>query len=587
MRIPESKIAEVAAAADIVQVIAQYVDLKKAGKDYRGLCPFHQDKSPSFYVSPQKGIFHCFGCSVGGSVFNFIMKMENTTFVDAVRILAERYGVPLVLKEGSGGRAANGEKERLTQALEVARGYFEEHLRAKTEARSYLLDRGIPDQWIGAIGFGFAPDSWDGIYSRLRAKGVDVRDAVLAGLIKERASGGHYDYFRSRIMIPIRDLSGRLVAFGGRVFGEGDPKYLNSPESPIFRKRGFLFGLESAREAIRREGTAIVVEGYFDQISLRIMGLENTVAPLGTALGPEQVRLIRRFADQVVTVFDGDEAGLQAVRRSIPLFLAEGIEPRCVILREDKDPDEAVNRIGPEGFRRLLDQARPMVDFLLDSIAERHDLGTLRGRNLAVEECLPVIREIANSRAGDYFIERVSSRTRVREDRLRHLMKSRSREGVESRPARTRGRVFFDFPAYERNVVRGMLLREGFIDRVLESGVLKDLEDPVLSGLAGRIVSYKQLTGRFDPVLFAGCLEDENLAELVAQWLKPRPEEDDLRPEFDGDQAMDQSLDSIRLRKLEKRKEEIKQRMRQCVPGEEEYNALATELSAIAPLLRK
>jgi DNA primase len=504
-----------------------------------------------------------------------------------VRILAERYGVPLVLREGRDGRRSGDEKERLTHALEVARGYFEEQLAAKTEARSYLFGRGIPDQWIATIGFGFAPDSWDGIHGRLRAKGVDVGDAVSAGLIKERSGGGHYDYFRSRIMIPIRDLSGRLVAFGGRIFGEGDPKYLNSPESPVFRKRGFLFGLETAREAIRREGTVILVEGYFDQISLRIRGFENTVAPLGTALGQEQVRLIRRFTDQVVTVFDGDEAGLHAVRRCIPLFLAEGIEPRCVILKEDKDPDEAVNRIGQEGFRRLLDHAGPMVDFLLDSIAERHDLGTLRGRNLAVEECLPALLEIANSRAGDYFIERVSSRTRVREDRLRHLMKSRSRERTDSRVAPPRSRIFFDSPAHERNVVRGMLLREGFIDRVLESGVLKDLEDPILSGLAARIVSYNQQTGRFDPVLFAGCLEDANLSELVAQWLKPRPEEDDLRPEFDGDQVMDQSLDAIRLRKLEKRKEEIKQRMKQCVPGDEEYNVLATELSAIAPLLRK
>jgi DNA primase len=583
MRIPESKIAEVASAADIVEVISAYVELKKAGKDYRGLCPFHGDKDPSFYVSPQKGIFHCFGCATGGSVFNFIMKMESIPFGEAVQLLARRYGVPFQLDAHVKGSA--DERARLIKALESAQGYFTENLGTNQAVRDYLTNRGVPADWFEQLGLGFAPDSWEGIQGRLRAARVDLKDAVSAGLIRPRSSGGYYDYFRSRVTIPIRDLGGNMVAFGGRIYGDGDPKYLNSPESVVFRKKGVLYGLDTAREAIRREGWVILVEGYFDQIALRIRGLENTVAPLGTALGKEQIRLLKRFSAEMITVFDGDEAGLRAVKRSIPLFLSEGIEPRCLILQDDKDPDEAVNRIGIAAFRRQLDGAGSMIDFLLDTVTAQYDVNTMQGRNLALEECLPVLREIADSKEGDYVIERFSSRIRVREDRLRRTIRS----GLQNRrkePSNEK-KSLFDFPADERNVVRGMLLRDGFIDRVLESGVLKDIEDPLLKDLAGRMVAFQEEAGRCDPVSFSNSLEDQNLASVVAGWLKPRPEEDDLRPEVDGGKAMDHSLDSIRLRKIEKRKSEIKERMKQCPPGEEEYNLLARELLAIGRRLHK
>ncbi len=286
--------------------------------------------------------------------------------------------------------------------------------------------------------------------------------------IRPRQTGGHYDYFRSRVMIPIRDINGHMVAFGGRIYGEGDPKYLNSPENALFRKRGVLYGLDTAKEAIKSEGFVILVEGYFDQISLRVRGVENVVAPLGTALGTEQVRLLRRFTSDVITIFDGDEAGLRAARRAIPLFIAEGMEPRCLILTEDKDPDEAINRIGADAFRKMVHQAGSMIDFLLDNLQARYDLRTINGRNLALEECIPVLREIADSKEGDYLIERFSFRLRIREDRIRQALQSRS--GAARKPVQAKAgkrMSLFDFPAHERNVVRGMLLREGFIDRVI------------------------------------------------------------------------------------------------------------------------
>jgi len=589
MRIPPSKIAEVAAAADIVQVISDYVDLKKVGKDYRGLCPFHGDRDPSFYVSPHKGIFYCFGCAVGGSVFNFLMKMENLTFAEAVQSLGRRYGIPVELERG--GKRRDDDRAKVLAALEKGHRYFRERLGPAEGPREYLDGRGLSSDWIERLELGFAPDSWDGTLEYLRTSGVEYRDATAAGLIKPRNSGGgYYDYFRSRIMIPIRDLNGNVCAFGGRVYGDGDPKYLNSPESSVFQKKRLLYGLDAARDAIRHDGFSVLVEGYFDQIALRIRGMENAVAPLGTSLGREQIQLIKRFTSEVVTIFDGDEAGVRAVKRTIPIFLSEGLEPRCVILKEDKDPDDAVKRVGIDGFRRLVDEGRSVLDVLLDLVAAQHDLGTLQGRNAAVEECIPVLSEIADSPARDYFLERCASRLKVREEHLRRRLraapKSRRGDRSDEKPA---ARNLFDLPADERNVVRGMLLSEGFIDRVIESGVVKDLEDPTLRLLAERMVTLRIEAGGFDSYAFSRSLEDEQLAAMVASWLHPRREDDDIRPvvdpDVDGETVLNHSVDSIRLRKIRRRKAEILERMKKCAPGEEEFVELARELQSIGRFL--
>jgi DNA primase len=582
MRIPQAKISEIAAAADIVQVISQYVALKRAGKDYKGVCPFHGDKDPSFYVSPQKGIFHCFGCSVGGSVFNFLMRIENWTFVEAVQYLAKKYGIHLDLTEAHGGKEED--RKAILQALRLAGEYFSTHLVG--EARTYLADRGISDTWIKELGLGFAPDKWDGMVFFLRSRGVPDRHARAAGLVRERADGSHYDYFRQRIMIPIRNINGQIVAYGGRILGEGTPKYLNSPESEVFTKKNTLFGLDAAREAIRKEGYVILVEGYFDQISLRTHGIDHVVAPLGTSLAQEQVRLIKRFTSNVRIVFDSDEAGIRALKRAIPMFLGQGIEPSCVLLQGAKDPDEAIQQHGTEKFKKLVEDAIPAIDFFLEHIESRCDVNTIKGKNLAIEEIMPIIGEIADSVERDYIIEKVCSRFRIKEERLRQFLRtSAARSAGLSRVERGLG--LYNFPADERNVVRGMILLEGVIDAIEAAGALKDIEDPVLAELAAKATAFHRQNGRFDSKAFLHSLEDERLSSIVASWMNPRPEEDDLRPELDGDTLVYESLDRMRRRKLEKRKSEIKERMKKCIPGDDEYKQLATELRSLGRVLHK
>ncbi|MGC8906366.1 MAG: DNA primase [Desulfomonilaceae bacterium] len=583
MRIPQAKISEIAAAADIVQVISQYVSLKRAGKDYKGVCPFHGDKDPSFYVSPQKGIFHCFGCSVGGSVFNFLMRMENWTFVEAVQYLAKRYGIQLDLSEGHGAREED--RKAILQALRLAGEYFSTHLTA--EARAYLADRGISDVWIKELGLGFAPDKWEGMVFFLRSRGVSDRHARAAGLVRERAEGGYYDYFRQRIMIPIRNINGQIVAYGGRILGEGTPKYLNSPESEVFTKKNTLFGLDTAREAIRKEGYLILVEGYFDQISLRVHGIDHVAAPLGTSLAMEQVRLIKRFTSNVRIVFDSDDAGIRALKRAIPMFLGQGIEPSCVLLRGAKDPDEAITQHGPEKFKKLVEDAIPAVAFLLDHIESRCDVNTIKGKNLAIEEIMPIIGEIADSVERDYIIEKVCSRFRIKEERLRQFLRAAAPRSAGSPPRIERSRGLYNFPADERNVVRGMILLDGVIDAIEAAGVLKDIQDPVLAELAAKATAFHRQNGRFDAREFLHSLEDERLSSIVASWMNPRPEEDDLRPELDADTLVYESLDRMRRRKLERRKTEIKERMKKCIPGDEEYKQLANELLSLGRVLHK
>jgi len=357
---------EVARANDIVEVISSYFPLKRAGKDHKALCPFHPEKTPSFTVSRSKQIFKCFGCGRGGNVFNFVMLRENVTFPEAVRILAERAGVAL-RQQGGGRGKPEGPGRDLRKALEWATQLFEGNLRHPTvgePARNYLAGRGFNKQALEVFHLGFAPEGWDNLLKAAQGENVPLRLLELAGLVVQRDDGtGCYDRFRGRLMFPITDALSRPIGFGGRSLGDETPKYLNSPETALFRKAENLYGLPQARARIDETRRAVVVEGYTDVVMAHQVGVANVAATLGTALTGEHVRVLRRYADEVVLVFDSDEAGRRAADRGLELFLAEDVRVYVAALAEGKDPFDVCRDEGAEAFERYLAGAKDALEY--------------------------------------------------------------------------------------------------------------------------------------------------------------------------------------------------------------------------------
>ncbi len=379
--IPESVVDQVREATDIVDLISDYLTLKKRGKNFFGLCPFHPEKTPSFSVNPDRQIFHCFGCGAGGNVYTFVMRQEAMTFPEAVRHLARRAGIPIP-EDTAGEETASKarEKEALYFANQFAAKFFAAQLRsdAGKEARDYLHSRGFGEEAIETFGIGYAPPGWDNLTRHARAHAVDLQLMVRAGLLKERQGGGYYDAFRHRLMFEIRDLSGRVVAFGGRKLDEADeesPKYINSPETPVYEKRRVLYGLVQARDAVREADRAIFVEGYTDVISLAMSGVRNVVATCGTSLAEEHARLIRRYTSNITLLYDSDAAGSAATLRGADILLAQGLEVSVVQLPEGHDPDSYVKEAGSDGLSRLVAQALPLLDFKLDLLSLKKDAG--------------------------------------------------------------------------------------------------------------------------------------------------------------------------------------------------------------------
>lgn len=390
--------------ADIVQVIEEHVRLKKAGAGYTGLCPFHGEKTPSFSVNPQRQAFYCFGCHESGDVFSFMMKYHNMTFPEALKDLARRYQIDLPERHLSQAQQERiRQREQLYRVNQEAASIFHETLLSSQlaeSARSYLQERGVPQEYIEKYRLGYAPSpekaGWQFLISRLRKKNFPLELIEQAGLAARKAQGRYYDRFRDRVLFPIYDMSGREVAFGGRMLAEGKPKYMNSPESLVFTKSNLLFGLYQHRKAIRSARRAVVVEGNFDLLLLAIHGIDNTVAPLGTALSKEHVKALRRYCDEVVLLFDGDSAGLRAARRSIPFFLNEQVEGRVALLPQGHDPDSLIREKGAKAVRELIEAADPLAEFIFAALQKEHGR-TLSGKNRIIAELTELMSHAADA----------------------------------------------------------------------------------------------------------------------------------------------------------------------------------------------
>ncbi len=371
---PPEFIADLRSRVDIVGLVSDYVALTKAGANYKGLCPFHGEKTPSFTVHEGKGIFHCFGCGVGGDAISFLKRIENLSYPETLVRLATRTGIdisPYERRRGSlaAQEKARSEREGLTQAVACAQDFFVRQLQANLQGKvgGYLKKRGISPEAARKFGLGFAPDAWSALKDEFRRRRVDEKMAVAAGLlVQKEGSNRRYDRFRERLIFPIRDVAGTVVGFGGRSLGDGEPKYLNSPESLIFNKRRLLYDLHHARPAIAKSGSAFLVEGYMDALSLYLRGIDNVVATLGTALSEENVAAVKRYTRKVAVFFDNDRAGRAAAFRSLPLFMAQGIMPDIVLLPEGvKDPDQLASGLDDSGLEQALTRQMPLFDLFL------------------------------------------------------------------------------------------------------------------------------------------------------------------------------------------------------------------------------
>ena len=420
---PQQFIEDLKHHADIVVVIQDYVSLKKTGATYKGLCPFHGEKTPSFHVNRDKGFFHCFGCGVGGDVFKFLELHEKVGFQDAVKLLAQRFGMTLPeLEQNDEQRAGAAEREGLLKVHEAAAAWFREQLasRAGTAIRGQIAGRGVSDATSDALGLGFAPPGRDPLKQALLQQGFSQALLLRAGLLVQRDDGSVVDRFRNRLMIPISRDTGSVIAFGGRALDAGQqPKYLNSPETPIYSKSRTLYGLNLSKAAIRQGGFAVLVEGYFDFAQVYQAGVHAVVASCGTALTTAQAQQLRRFTSRVVLSFDPDAAGQGATARSCEMLVAEGFEANVAILPAGEDPDTYVRKHGPQGYGERLKSSRPYLEFLLDRAAAGHNLNTDDGRVKFLSEMLPIAGRIPDVTVRDRFADRLAHKARVTDEVVR------------------------------------------------------------------------------------------------------------------------------------------------------------------------
>ena len=401
MRYPQTFIDDLKRQADIVRVIQDYVQLKKKGANWMACCPFHKEKTPSFSVSPSKQIFYCFGCHKGGSVFNFVMEIERVGFPDAIKTVADKVGMPLPkMEEDARFEARRRESDLIIELNSWAMEWWQQQLESSTEgriARDYLKERGITDETVKTFRLGYAPDSWDALSIYLRNKGATQDHIDRSGLVaRKEDSSRSYDRFRGRLMVPVLDVQGRPIAFGGRTLKGEDAKYINSPETAAYVKGRNLFGLNLTRDEIRRQGFVILVEGFLDLIVPYQFGVRNVVASLGTALTADQVKLLSRFARKVVVNYDGDRAGVQAAKKAIEILLAEDLDVKVLVLPDNADPDEYIRRFGVTEYQRQRAQSQPHIQFVIESALRDRNLHRPAEKAEAVEEVLPYIRAVSS-----------------------------------------------------------------------------------------------------------------------------------------------------------------------------------------------
>ena len=514
----------VRASGDIINVVSDYVPLKRAGRRLKGLCPFHQEKTPSFSVDPEQQLFYCFGCQTGGDIFKFVQLYEKLNFGEALESLAGRFGVPLPAARTKGGDKGDRVREINATALTFFRNLLRQD--AGKACRDYLARRGIDDSTIERLALGYAADDWEALRGHLTAKRYPVNDLLDGGLVSRRKSGsGEYDRFRDRLIFPIRDVQGRVVAFGGRALAaDAQPKYINSPETPAYIKGNHLYGLDQAREAIRREGFAIVVEGYMDLAALVQHGLDNVVASLGTSFTPAQARLLSRYTHRIRVSYDGDAAGAQATARSLDMLLEQGFEVHVVDLPGGCDPDDCIRKNGAAEYGRLVREAPEYLEFLVRRAVAEHGLQDARSKVAVVNTVLPHVSKLTNAIERTSWATRLADALQIEDDlvlqELRAALKTAKRE-IRQRPRSSDERL------RDAEVRLVHLLMRSEEDRNRAEGLIEttDLEATAIAPIVATILDLTRQGQTINASAVSARLSEEHAQLLTRILFRDEPQE--------------------------------------------------------------
>ena len=579
MRYPQTFIDDLKRQADIVRVIQDYVTLKKKGANWMACCPFHKEKTPSFSVSPAKEIFYCFGCHKGGSVFNFVMEMERVSFPEAIRLVADKTGVPLPkLEMDSRFEARRSEIDDVIQLNKWALEWWEQQLEhgggdAKA-AREYLSQREITDETRKTFRLGFAPDSWDALSSHLRQKGAIQLQIERSGLVVKKDEGGSYDRFRGRLMFPVMDIQGKPIAFGGRTLKNEDAKYINSPETAAYRKGRNLFGLNQTRDEIRRQGYAILVEGFLDLIVPFQFGIRNVVASLGTALTPEQVKLLSRFARKVVVNYDGDQAGVQAAKKAIEILLTEDLEVKVLVLPDNADPDEFIRKFGANEYQQRRGEAQPHIQFVIDQAVRDRKLTNPAHKEAAIEEVLPFIRAVRSRIQKREYFDIAMDSLRVSDPSLRREFWQTLRGGEAPRSvARRAGSGHSEATPAEQRLLSVLFAEEGLRRQILPLLQAEDYEDLPTASI---FRALRELEQERQPIDF-DSLSKKTEGDVLAARLLPMLLMNDSLHASNENYAAEECVQTFRLMKINHRIEEIRAEL--AAAEREEDNERVSNLS--------
>lgn len=510
--IPEDIIDQVRDRTDIVEVISRHIPLKKAGRDYKACCPFHHEKTPSFSVSPARQIYRCFGCGVGGNVFSFLMKYERLEFPEAVRELAEKAGV-VIPDSPRFDREKSSLSEKLHSINEVAAAFFRRNLlsdRTAVISREYIAKRKLGPQIVDKFKLGYASKSWDGLLEYLKKKGYDDSVMEKSGLLIKGKDGRLFDRFRDRIVFPISDSKGKIKGFGSRVLDSRQPKYMNSPETFIYNKRNHLYGLDLSWEDIRDKDSALVVEGYLDLLSPYQHGIKNVVASLGTSLTVEQVRMLKRFTNNIIMLFDSDKAGENATVRSLDLLVEEDVKVRVAQLPEGHDPDSFINKYGPEVFRKMLASAQDLFDYKINLLLSRYDVETLDGKATIAGEMLPLISKIKNAIIQAGYLKRLAEILSIEDASLKaELKKVKPDYSYRYRPVE-KVEKSVEADTAEKIIAGLMLEDKKFIQSVKEKFKPADFKDSTIRTIVNKLYQLHDESKTVTPSKLIDCFKHES-----------------------------------------------------------------------------